>query len=286
MTLPDKEPQLVTTGKASELLGVTPDTVLRWIKSGRLEATKTPGGHNRISLQEIEPLIRKSHPAPTAVQEPECALEPLHCWEYLSTHGELRNECQRCIVYQARATQCFRLAEMQEEIGHAKLFCQTSCEDCLYYRRVKRLATHVLVITSDQKLITALNDDPRDDLSIRFANNGYEASTVIGSFRPGFVVLDCDPRNVNADELVECLAADNRVPGLRIIFAVRPGETWRPARYKNEDFVVGVLQKPLDARCIEALIDCVPVDVPTIVEQPRDEQRQDKDVGHGLTGTA
>ena len=50
--------------------------------------------------------------------------------------------------------------------------------------------------------------------------------------------------------------------------------------------MVGVLQKPLDARCIEALIDCVPVDAPPTGEQTRDEQRQEKNDGRSLAGTA
>jgi molybdopterin-binding protein len=42
-------------GDAAALLGVSADTVRRWIDSGRLEATRTPGGRRRI---EGEPLAR------------------------------------------------------------------------------------------------------------------------------------------------------------------------------------------------------------------------------------
>jgi excisionase family DNA binding protein len=38
----------LTTHQAARLLGVSLPTVVNWIKQGRLEAYKTPGGHRRI----------------------------------------------------------------------------------------------------------------------------------------------------------------------------------------------------------------------------------------------
>jgi molybdopterin-binding protein len=37
-----------TVGKAAELLGVSPDTVRRWIDSGDLPALRTSGGHRQV----------------------------------------------------------------------------------------------------------------------------------------------------------------------------------------------------------------------------------------------
>ena len=37
-----------TIGRAAELLGVSPDTVRRWADSGKLPATRTPGGRRLI----------------------------------------------------------------------------------------------------------------------------------------------------------------------------------------------------------------------------------------------
>ncbi len=47
----------ISTGKAAELLSVTPDAVLKWIKKGKLPARKTAGGHYRISLDSIKDLL-------------------------------------------------------------------------------------------------------------------------------------------------------------------------------------------------------------------------------------
>ena len=48
---------LLTTGQAAKLCAVTPDTVLKWIKKGRLEATRTAGGHYRVALPDLEPFM-------------------------------------------------------------------------------------------------------------------------------------------------------------------------------------------------------------------------------------
>ena len=47
----------LTTGQAAKKLSVTPDTVLKWIKSGKLDAMKTPGGHNRILEGTVNKLV-------------------------------------------------------------------------------------------------------------------------------------------------------------------------------------------------------------------------------------
>jgi molybdopterin-binding protein len=40
-------------GQAAELLGVSPDTLRRWVDTGRLRATKTPAGHRVIEGREL-----------------------------------------------------------------------------------------------------------------------------------------------------------------------------------------------------------------------------------------
>jgi excisionase family DNA binding protein len=47
-------PDYVTTSQAAHRCGVSKSTVLRWIGSGLLQTIKTFGGHNRISLEELE----------------------------------------------------------------------------------------------------------------------------------------------------------------------------------------------------------------------------------------
>ena len=46
----------IRIGEAAEILGVTTQTVRRYIAMGQLDATKTVGGHRRIERQAVEAL--------------------------------------------------------------------------------------------------------------------------------------------------------------------------------------------------------------------------------------
>lgn len=48
----------ITPGQAADLLGVTRDTIRRYVDTGRLEGIKTPGGQRRIDRASIEQVIR------------------------------------------------------------------------------------------------------------------------------------------------------------------------------------------------------------------------------------
>ena len=41
-------PEYITTTEAARVLGVTPQTIRNWIRSGKLATEPTLGGHNRI----------------------------------------------------------------------------------------------------------------------------------------------------------------------------------------------------------------------------------------------
>ena len=45
--------ELLTTEEAARLLQVTRVTIHRWLVKGRLKCTKTPGGHRRITKEEL-----------------------------------------------------------------------------------------------------------------------------------------------------------------------------------------------------------------------------------------
>jgi excisionase family DNA binding protein len=48
-----KQRDTFTTAQAARLLGVSVATVVNWIDDGRLRAHKTPGGHRRISREDL-----------------------------------------------------------------------------------------------------------------------------------------------------------------------------------------------------------------------------------------
>ncbi len=256
------EPELLTTGKAARLCAVKPDTILKWIKRGRLEAVRTAGGHYRIHRCDIEPLVRGLRMGDmTSPPPPDCNPQPMRCWEYLSPDGEVREECRKCVVYRVRAAWCFQIAGLSQDIGHAKHFCRTSCRDCAYYRRVRGLASHVLVVTSDKAFQYRLSAGEPKQLALQFAQNAYEASAAIQSFRPGFVIVDRELNGADENELIQCLASDARIPGLRIILAVAPGIGKRGLTGPNQDRVVAVLEKPFESNRVAAVIDSLPVEL-------------------------
>lgn len=50
------ESEYLSTGEVAHLLGVSRQTVLRWVRSGALPATETLGGHLRLRVEDVEAL--------------------------------------------------------------------------------------------------------------------------------------------------------------------------------------------------------------------------------------
>lgn len=53
----DNEKEFYGTNEAARVLGVSPVTVWRWCRLGKIKAWRTPGGHYRIPREEIERLL-------------------------------------------------------------------------------------------------------------------------------------------------------------------------------------------------------------------------------------
>ncbi len=251
---------LLTTGQAAKLCDVTPDTILKWIRKGRLSAARTAGGHFRVDLRDLRPHIPPGRLENASADMPACVPGKLRCWEFLSDKGVVREACKRCVVYRVRAAGCFLMASLGPEIGHARRFCQSSCHDCVYYRRVKGLATNVLVITSDQRVVERLAQEGNETIAMRFARNAYEASAIIQDFRPAFAVVDEGLPAATESGLVDSLAGDPRVPGLRIILAVPRSRPERNRDRLKNDRIVSVMEKPFTLRQIASVVDSFPVD--------------------------
>lgn len=247
---------LLTTGKTARLCSVKPDTVLKWIKKGRLRASRTLGGHYRIEERDLAALLSEEHPREQGREERAalCA-RPMRCWEYMN-HGP-GSECENCVAFQVRAAWCFRLANVVRGNGHAKRFCSGVCQECPYYRRVHGLATNVLVITQDESLIQELAKRGNGSVDFRFARRGYDASAIVAVFRPAFVVLDQAVLESLGVALLGDLASDPRTCGTRILVAVRKGAVGFRLRSAA---VYATVEEPFDADEIVAIINRIPIE--------------------------
>ncbi len=220
---------LLTTGEVARLFGVTPDAVLKWVKKGRLPATRTAGGHYRISREACAALGRTASPSDEsrAGAEVRPEREPFapRCWEYFGRPGDPPEACRNCLVYQARVQHCYMLAELGEDAGHRCAFCRTDCIDCPFYRASYGLATTVVVITRDEALTRKLRRRiAPSKVSLHFARTGYDSSTLIGTLRPAVVVLDSDLAEVSEGSLAESISSDDRIPGVTVVIAQRHGD--------------------------------------------------------------
>ncbi|HVN03389.1 MAG TPA: helix-turn-helix domain-containing protein [Bryobacteraceae bacterium] len=246
----------LTTGKAAQLCSVKPDTVLKWIKSGRLPAHRTAGGHYRVEERDLTPLLSSSRANEKAWEE-HAALcsRPMRCWEYMN-HGP-GSECQDCVVYKARASWCFRMANLVRGDGHEKRFCTGACQECPYYRRVHGLPTNVLVITQDEKLIQELSRREYKTVAFRYARRGYDASAIVDVFRPAFVICDQAILESLGVTLLEAFVSDPRAAGVRIVVAVRKG--MMPRRI-HANGVFATIEEPFQAEEVVALINRMPIE--------------------------
>ncbi|MEW6074093.1 MAG: excisionase family DNA-binding protein [Planctomycetota bacterium] len=249
----------LTTGQAAKYCSVTSDTVLKWIRRGRISGVRTAGGHYRVARREIEELMTPHRPVPDPAHPHQTGV-PLRCWEYLSGRAGLREECERCTVYRVRAGRCFEVAELGEVVDHRHQFCRTSCQDCVYYRRVMNLPTQVLLVTRDEKLIAGLSTEDGDAVALRVGQSAYEAAMVLQDFRPAFAIVDEGIQGGGADEIVSHLSSDPRVPGLKVVLAVPRGEGERRRHEPLPGSVVSVIEKPFTLRHIVEIVEQFPVE--------------------------
>ncbi len=214
--------KFISTGQAAKLCSVTPDTILKWIRSGRLPARRTAGGHHRIDSRDLEEMLRPAAwPVSTSLDEGEQEQNLFrYCWQH-NTTGELLQGCRDCVVYQTRAQRCYEVLKLSPNIGHTKLFCEKDCNQCDYYQKVHLQTTNILVVTDDPLLITNLRQD-RDSVpyNLEFTDCEYQCSALVDHFRADYVIVDCSMGRERSEDICNHLSQDPRLPYVRLILAV------------------------------------------------------------------
>jgi len=247
---------MLTTGRAARLCSVTPDTVLKWIKNGRLPANRTAGGHYRVEERDVLAVLSHRNGKEPGTQEVTTLCgRPMRCWEYMN-HGP-GDACKDCVAYRVHAAWCFQLANVVRGIGHEKRYCSGLCQECPYYRRVHGLPTNVLVITGDESLIQGLAKHVDESVDFRFARRGYDASAIISVFRPAWVAIDQAILENLGVGLLEALASDQRTLGARILLAVRKGTVGCQIHSRA---VFATIEEPFSADDIVAIVNRIPVE--------------------------
>jgi len=57
---PDPGEEMLTSSEVGAAFRVTPFTVTRWVKKGKLTSVLTPGGQHRFRASEVQALLERS----------------------------------------------------------------------------------------------------------------------------------------------------------------------------------------------------------------------------------
>lgn len=241
----------LTTGQAATRCSVSPDTVLKWIRSGLLQARRTAGGHHRIEEKELDRLLDGDRPP-----EPAQGLRPRrrqfrYCWEYYG-NGKVLEGCRGCAVYQMRAHRCYEVARFAPDSTLPRTFCVESCEDCDFYKVVQGQRANVLVVTDDSELTRRLREAEADiDYNLGFADCEYSCSMVVNRFRPDYAIVDCSMGTQTSRDIAHHLTEDPRAPFVRVVLAGKEDEF--PS--ECERVVYARLNRPFGAEDISECIE-------------------------------
>ncbi|MBU8933691.1 MAG: excisionase family DNA-binding protein [candidate division Zixibacteria bacterium] len=254
--MPDdnREKDYLTTTQAAKLLSVSPDTVLKWVKAGKVKSYRTLGGHFRIPISELRMPESGLHDQAPPVTLASDTQAHQYCWEFLAAGGKIKAECMDCITYRSRARRCYELKDLPGEFGCLNLLCDTDCNDCDYFKVVSGQGINVLILTGNRRLVKGINRIEQSGLQIRFASGEYETAVAIQSYRPDYIVIDCAFGKKRTANLCSSLFSDIRIPVARIILSSKTRTT--------EDYcdheVFGWIRKPFSVEELNSCIRGVP----------------------------
>ena len=250
----------LTTTQAARLLSVSPDTVLKWVKAGKVKSYRTLGGHFRIPASELDGLARSAGAPNQMLGESAGPLVHQYCWEYLAGGGDIKAECRECVTFRSRARRCYELKELPGGLGCLNLMCDTECIDCEYYKLVRGQGLNILVLSENSEIIHDIGQyDKTGDFRIKFCSTEYEAAVTIQSFRPDYVVVDCNFGRQRTGAICNSLFSDIRIPVAHIILT---SKTRKIKDYCDKE-VFGWIKRPFG---VEQLKQCIQ-GVPRLVEK-------------------
>ncbi|MBF0217234.1 MAG: excisionase family DNA-binding protein [Candidatus Omnitrophica bacterium] len=122
----------LTTTETARVCNVTRFTVLNWIKQGKLEASSTPGGHQRISKRTVIELLKKCHNGGSnRARKKNRSAENTEtlCWQFREAETPALHDCPNCLVFKEKSNRCFLTVR---SFGSEKVECKVDCLECAY----------------------------------------------------------------------------------------------------------------------------------------------------------
>jgi excisionase family DNA binding protein len=183
-----KNSDLLSTGNAASLCSVTPDTILKWINSGKIPAIKTAGGHYRVKKSDLKPFV--AEPSKGAWSMVDAVMNPLYCWEFHGKNGTMAHQCASCITFQSRSERCYVIVGRNQHLGKSNKFCKISCYDCDYYSFIHRPRINILVLTDDNTFINQFRFDGKSNFAYHIACCPHETASMLHKYPPNLILVD------------------------------------------------------------------------------------------------
>ncbi|MGC8760591.1 MAG: excisionase family DNA-binding protein [Bryobacteraceae bacterium] len=195
---------LLTTGQAARLLGLTSGAVLKQIHAGRLPAIRTPGGHFRIPASGLRSSLLRT-------------AEPLACWEFFRTGETMPPRCASCPAYRFRAARCFEVRRAGLAMPGVFDGCPSSCEACPFFLAFHAGGARVLAVTPDPAAAASIQRVSQGAVELRVVASGYEAGRAVDELRPTLVLVDAKALPVRSlRALLRSMLADPRLANARL----------------------------------------------------------------------
>jgi excisionase family DNA binding protein len=119
------------------------ETVKRWLEKGEIKGYRVgTSGHWRVLPKDLAAFLHDYNipfpdPSETGFNLKDITATdafPTFCWEFfknsMSDHVRSDGRCKDCMVYKTKSLNCHAL---RKEIGHKKIFCDHSCDNCDYF---------------------------------------------------------------------------------------------------------------------------------------------------------
>ena len=143
------EKKAYTTSDIAHMCNHSRETVKRWLEKGEIKGYRVgASGHWRVLAEDLA-FFLKNNNIPFPAHEvigidlktlTDAETLPTFCWEYfkdkMNDHVRSNGQCKDCLVYKTKSINCYAL---RKEVGHKKIYCGYSCEDCAYFRFQQKL---------------------------------------------------------------------------------------------------------------------------------------------------